>query len=267
MLELKNITCGYASGFTLEDISFRLKKREFLGIVGPNGSGKTTLIKAITKLLPAKKGEIILDEINIDEMRFKEIARKIAVVPQSFNIQFDMSVEEFIFIGRIPHKNAFQFLEEKKDEEIVDNAMELTETLQLKERLLSSLSGGEIQRAAIARALVQQPQILLLDEPTSHLDIGHQIKILDLLRKLNKENSLTIAAIFHDLNLASEYCSKLLLLKNGKTFSFGVPEEVLTYQSLEEVYNTPVIVQKSIISGMPNVSVVPHPQEYRRKTE
>ncbi|MBU1767654.1 MAG: ABC transporter ATP-binding protein, partial [Candidatus Omnitrophica bacterium] len=136
--------------------------------------------------------------------------------------------------------------------------------VKLKERLVNSLSGGEIQRVAIARALVQEPQLLLLDEPTSHLDIGHQIRILDLLRKLNKENLLTIVAIFHDLNLASEYCNRLLLMKEGKTYCIGKPEEVLTYQALEEVYDTPVIVQKSIVSGKPYILVVPHPEEYKQ---
>ncbi len=262
MLEVKNLTCGYASGFALEDINFRLNEKEFLGIVGPNGSGKTTFIRAITKLLPIRKGEIVLDGTNIDKMSLKEIARKIAVVPQSFNMEFDISVEEFIFLGRIPHKGAFQFVEDKKDIEMVTNAMELTEILELKDRTVNSLSGGEIQRVAIARALVQEPQLLLLDEPTSHLDIGHQIKILDLLSNLNKEKMLTIISIFHDLNLASEYCNKLLLLKEGRTYSVGKPEEVLTYQNLEQVYRTPVLVQKNTVSGKPYVLVVPHPEEY-----
>lgn len=264
MLEIKDLVCGYTSGFTLEDINFTLKEKEFLGIVGPNGSGKTTLIRAITKLLPIRRGQIIIDKADLIFMNFKDIARKIAVVPQGFNTQFDITVEEFVFLGRIPHKGAFQFVEDNKDEQIVKNAMELTEILGLKNRLINSLSGGEIQRAAMARALAQQPQILLLDEPTSHLDIGHQVRILDLLRKLNREKALTIVAIFHDLNLASDYCNKLLLLKNGKIFSVGTPEKVLTYQSIEEVYNTPVIVQKSVASGMPHVSVVPHPEEYRK---
>ncbi|MCK4904940.1 ABC transporter ATP-binding protein [bacterium] len=264
MLEIKNIFCGYPAGFTLKNVSFKLEKKEFLGIVGPNGSGKTTLLKTITRLLKPKKGEVIIDGVNIEKMKFKEIAKKIAVVPQIFNMEFDISVEEFIFLGRIPLKSTFQFLENKNDEEVVKNAMELTETVKLKERLVNSLSGGEIQRVAIARALVQEPQLLLLDEPTSHLDIGHQIRILDLLRKLNKENLLTIVAIFHDLNLASEYCNRLLLMKEGKTYCIGKPEEVLTYQTLEEVYNTPVIVQKSIVSGKPYILVVPHPEEYKQ---
>ena len=267
MLNIKNLFCGYPSGFTINNISFEVKKKEFLGIVGPNGSGKTTLLKAITKLLKPQKGEIILDGENIWEIDFKEIARKIAVVPQTLNMEFDISVEEFVFLGRIPHRKVFQFLETKVDESIIQDAMILTETIELKERAMNNLSGGEIQRTAIARALAQQPQLLLLDEPTAHLDIGHQIRLLDLLRKLNRENLLTIIAIFHDLNLASEYCDRLLLFKDGKIHSSGKPEEVLTYQILEEVYNTVIVVQRNPVSGKPYVLVVPHPKEYQKSRQ
>lgn len=264
MLSIKNIVCGYPSGFTLENISFEVKRKEFLGIVGPNGSGKTTLLKAITKLLQPLEGEIILEGKNIEDMDFKEISEKIAVVPQTFNIELDMSVEEFVSLGRIPHRKAFQFLETKFDEEIVQDAMRLTETIELKERAINNLSGGENQRVAIARALAQKPQLLLLDEPTAHLDIGHQVRLLDLLKKLNRDNLLTVIAIFHDLNLASEYCDRLLLLKDGKVHSIGIPEEVLTYQILEEVYNTLVVVQKNPASGKPYIVLVSNPEEYQK---
>ncbi len=264
MLKIKNLVCGYPSGFTIKNISFEVKGNEFLGIVGPNGSGKTTLIKTITKLIRPVRGEIILDGENIGEMNFQDIAKKIAVVPQTFNMEFDMSVEEFVSLGRIPHRKTFQFLETPLDEEITRDVMRLTETFELKERAISNLSGGEIQRVAIARALAQKPQLLLLDEPTSHLDIGHQIRLLDLLRQLNRDNFLTIIAIFHDLNLASEYCDRLLLLKDGRVHSIDSPEKVLTYQILEEVYNTLLVVQKNPISNKPYVIVVPHPKEYQK---
>lgn len=264
MLSIKNLVCGYPPGFTLENISFEVRKKEFWGIVGPNGSGKTTLIKAITKLLKLQEGEIILDGKNIEKMDFKEVAGKVAVVPQAVNMELGMSVEEFVFLGRIPHRKAFQFLETKFDEEIARDAMKLTETIKLKERPVNNLSGGENQRIAIARALAQEPQLLLLDEPTAHLDIGNQVRILDLLKKLNIENSLTILAVFHDLNLASEYCDRLLLLKDGKVHSIGSPEKVLTYQILEEVYNTLVLVQKNPTSGRPYIVLVSHPEEYQK---
>jgi len=264
MLKIRNLVCGYPSGFTLKNINFEVKRKEFLGIVGPNGSGKTTLLKAITKLLKPQRGEIILEGKNIEEMNFKEIAKKVAVVPQTFNMKLDISVEEFVFLGRIPHRKTFQFLQTNFDEEITQNAMRLTGTIELKERAMNNLSGGENQRIAIARALAQKPQLLLLDEPTAHLDIGYQVRLLDLLRKLNIEKSLTIIAIFHDLNLASEYCDTLLLLKDGKIHSIGRPEEVLTYQILEKVYNTLVVVQRNPASGRPYVVLVPHPEEYQK---
>lgn len=267
MLNVKNLVCGYPSGFTLENINFEIKRGEFLGIVGPNGSGKTTLLKAITKIIESETGQIILNGQDIAEMNFRNLAREIAVVPQSFNMEIGMNVEEFIFLGRIPHRKVFQFFETKFDEDIIEDAMELTDIIQLKERAVNNLSGGELQRAAIARALAQKPHLLLLDEPTSHLDIGHQIRIMDLLRKLNSEKLLTIIAVFHDLNLASEYCDRLLLLKNGKVHSLGKPEEVLTYQILEEVYNTLVVVQKNPTSGRPYIIVVPHPGKYPKSKQ
>lgn len=263
MLKVKNLVCGYPSGFTLESINFKVGKGEFLGIVGPNGSGKTTLLKAITKLLNLQEGKILLEEEDIEDLSFKDIAKKIAVVPQFFNVELGMNVEEFIFLGRIPHRKAFQFLEMESDEQVVNDAMGLTEVLELKERELNNLSGGESQRVALARALAQQPRLLLLDEPTAHLDIGHQVRILDLLSKLNKENSLTIVAIFHDLNLASEYCDRLLLLKEGKLHSIGKPEQVFTYQKLEEAYDTLVVVKKNPVSGRPYIFLVSHPEKYK----
>jgi iron complex transport system ATP-binding protein len=267
MLSIKNLFCGYPSGFALENISFEVNKKEFVGVVGPNGSGKTTLLKTITKILKPQEGEIILDGENIEQMSFKEIAKKIAVVPQTFNVELGMSVEEFVFLGRIPHRKAFQFFETQIDEDTTQDAMRLTETIELKERTVNNLSGGESQRIAIARALAQRPQLLLLDEPTAHLDIGHQVRILDLLGKLNRENALTIIAVFHDLNLASEYCDRLLLLKDGKVHSIGKPEEVLTYQILEEVYNTLVVVEKNPTSGRPYVILVSHPEEYKKSKQ
>ena len=262
MLNIKNLVCGYSSGFTLKDINLELKKGEFWGIVGPNGSGKTTLLKTITKLLKPEQGEIVLDGEDIEDMGFKDIAKKVAVVPQFVNTEVGISVEEFVFLGRIPHRRAFQFFETKADEGIAEEAMKSTGVFQLRQRDMNNLSGGEDQRVAVARALAQQPLLLLLDEPTAHLDIGHQVRILDLLAGLNEKTSLTIMAVFHDLNLASEYCDKLLLLKDGSVHSVGSPEKVLTYRALEEVYGTLVIVNKNPISGRPYVILVSHPGKY-----
>ena len=258
MLEVKGLTCGYDRRFFLQDINFKVRKGEFLGIIGPNGSGKTTLLRVITKVLMPKKGEIILDEKNINHYGFKELAQKIAVVSQDVDsFALNLTVEEYVLLGRIPFRRRFQFLETGQDKEITHKALAITGILNLAQRPIAEMSGGEKQCAIIARALAQEPRVLLLDEPTTHLDIGHQIKILDLIRKLNEEKQLTVIIILHDLNLASEYCERLLLLKEGKIYRMGSPEEVLTYPIIEEVYGTLVVVEKSPVSSKPLVCLVP----------
>jgi len=258
VLEVKGLTCGYDRRFLLQDINFKVRKGEFLGIIGPNGSGKTTLLRAITKVLRPEKGEIILDGKDINHYGFKELARKIAVVSQKVDsFALNLTVKEYVLLGRIPFRKRFQFLETRRDKEIAHKALAITGILSLAQRPIAEMSGGEKQCAIIARALAQEPQVLLLDEPTTHLDIGHQIKILDLIRKLNKERQLTVIIILHDLNLASEYCERLLLLRGGKIYRMGSPEEVLTYPIIEEVYGTLVVVKKSPVSSRPLVCLVP----------
>ncbi|MCK4916731.1 MAG: ABC transporter ATP-binding protein [Candidatus Omnitrophica bacterium] len=256
MLEFSNLTCGYDSGFFLKDISFNVKDKDFVGIIGANGSGKTTLLKSVTKLVKIRKGTIFFENKNIQELDFKQISRKIAVVSQRPEVSFKIRVEEFVLLGRIPYIEKWQFIETNQDREIVYRAMEETDTLDLRNRLVDSLSGGERQLVVLARALAQQPRLLLLDEPTNHLDIGHQIKMLDLIKKINRENGLTVIIILHDLNLASEYCDKLILLDKGLMYKTGTPNEVLTYENIEAVYKTPVLVEKNPISSKPYVLLV-----------
>jgi iron complex transport system ATP-binding protein len=256
MLEIKELTCGYDSKFVLKDINLKVLHNELLGIIGPNGSGKTTLLRAITNILRPEKGEIFFEEKNVLEMGYKEIAKKVAFVSQSSNINLHMNVEEFVLLGRLPHMKPFQFLENKKDIEIAKNAMHLTDTFALKERLISELSGGERQLASIACALAQEPKLLLLDEPTAHLDITHKIRILNLIKKLNMENGVTVIIVLHDLNLASEYCKRLVLIKNGKINIIGSPKEVLTCKIIEDVYKTKVIIKENPISSKPYVLLV-----------
>lgn len=255
MLEIKNLICGYDSKFFLKDINLRINDGELLGIIGPNGSGKTTLLRAITKVLKPIKGEVILDGKNILKMEFKELAKKIAVVSQNLETGF-MTVEEFVLLGRIPHYKKFQFLETKKDEEIAEKYMSLTDTLKFRNQPIKNISGGERQLVLIARALTQQTKLLLLDEPTAHLDITHQVGILNLIKRLNNELGLTVIMVMHDLNLASEYCNRLILLNNGKIHKTGRPEEVLNYQTIEDVYKTVVVVEKNPISKKPYVLLV-----------
>ncbi len=264
MLELKNMTCGYDSKFVLQHIDFKVEAKEIVGIIGPNGSGKTTLLRAITRILKLKKGAVLLEGRDIWQMRFKELARKTAVVPQNFG-GVDMSVEEFVLLGRIPHLERLQFFESKMDLLIAERCLSLTDTFKLKDKLMSDISGGERQLALIARALAQEPRLLLLDEPTSHLDITHQVSILDLIKRLNKELGLTVIMVLHDLNLASEYCDRLILLNDGQIHKIGHPDEVLNYQTIEEVYKTIVVVRKNPISSKPCILLVS--EEERQKRE
>ncbi len=262
MFEIKNLTCGYDKRFHLKDVNLAIEEGGFFGIIGPNGSGKTTLLRSMTRVLKPEKGEILLRGNNIWHIDLRELARTISVVSQSVSTD-DLNVGEFVLLSRIPHYRGLQFLETKHDEEIADNAMTLTDTLKFKDRAMSEISGGERQLVLIARALAQEPKYLLLDEPTSHLDITHQVRVLDLLKRLNRELSLTVIIILHDLNLASEYCDRVALLSGGAVYKEGSPQDVLDYKTIEDVYKTVVVVEKNPISLKPYIILVS--EEEKRK--
>jgi len=251
ILNIQNLCCGYPK-FQLSDINMDIPKGSFAGIIGPNGSGKTTLFRAITGTLGLKSGKILLSDKNLKSFSLRERAQNIAIVSQ-FIEAGDMSVEDYVLLGRIPYHSRFNFFETEEDFEIARKYMEMTDTGRFKDQLMSELSGGEQQLAAIARALTQQPQLLLLDEPTSHLDITHQVHILNVLQQLNQEMGLSILMVIHDLNLASEYCDRLILVNEGKIHTQGIPEEVLTFQHIEDVYKTIVVTQNNPLSGKPAV--------------
>lgn len=257
MLKVNNLVSGYSeSNFFLQDISFNVRSGELICIIGPNGSGKSTLLKSISRVLAPKSGNILFKNKNIGEYTYRELAQKIAVVTQQSNDNLSgLIVSEYILLGRIPYRNRFQLLESKHDLKIAEDTMKSTDILSLKNRDISHLSGGEKQRAIVARALCQEPELLLLDEPTSHLDIGHQVETLDLLKKLNK-NGLTIIMVLHDLNLASLYCNRLILLNKGAICSIGTPEDIIKKSIIEKVYNTPVAVEKNPINSKPLVCLV-----------
>lgn len=264
MLEIKDLTCGYDQRFHLKGINLVIEEGGFFGIIGPNGSGKTTLLRAITRVLKPESGGVFLRGKNIWHIDFRELARTIAVVSQNVSTE-EFNVEEFVLLSRIPHYKKLQFLETKYDKKIADRAMALTGTLKFKDRSMSEISGGERQLVLIARALAQEPKFLLLDEPTSHLDITHQVRILDLLKKLNKELSLTVIIVLHDLNLASEYCDRVVLLSNGAVYKEGLPQDVLDYKTIENVYETVVVVEKNPVSLKPYVLLVSEEQRERRR--
>lgn len=255
MLKINNLSCGYPGEFRISGVSFDVDKGMMAGIIGPNGSGKSTLLKGILGDIRQYGGEMLLQGVRISSMKNRERARRIAVVSQHIE-QVDIRVFDYVVMGRLPYKELFQFFESERDCALAQKYMELTNVWHLKDKLLSELSGGEQQLAAIARALTQEPDLLLLDEPTSHLDITHQARILNLIQQLNDELNLSVLIIIHDLNLAAEYCDYLVLMNEGGVFAKGEPANVLTYENIERVYNTVVVTMTNPLSGKPAVFLI-----------
>jgi iron complex transport system ATP-binding protein len=219
-----------------------------VGVLGPNGSGKTTLIKSISRILKPHRGAILLDGADIYSLKEVEVARQMAVVPQDSSIGFSFTALDVVLMGRNPHMTRFQ-MESAKDVAIARKAMQLTNTWHLAERPINELSGGERQRVIIARALAQEPKVLLLDEPMTHLDINNQLEIMDLVKELCVEGGLMVLAVFHDLNLAARYCTSAILLKNGRIFSAGSLDVVLTSENIKNVFRVDAIVQKHLVTN------------------
>lgn len=252
---IDNLSCGYENKFKISEISISVSQGNFLGIIGPNGSGKTTLFRAITGDLKIESGTIRLNGKNLKKFSQKERAQNIAIVTQDIESP-DITVEDYVLMGRLPFHKGYQFFESKEDVRISEKYMTMTAVHKMKNKYLSQLSGGERQMVAITRALVQEPKLLLLDEPTSHLDIALQIQILNLVQQLNAELGLTVMMIIHDLNLAGEYCDELIMMSNGKIKDKGSPEKVLTYSNIEDVYGTVVFTQPNPLSGRPAIFLV-----------
>jgi len=263
ILKAEDVRGGYDKEDVIKGVSLEINRGDFLGIIGPNGSGKSTLLRLMSRALNIRKGAITFEGLDIRRMHLKEYSRKAAFVTQDVFIDFSFTVWEMVLMGRIPHLGRLEF-ETRKDFLAAENAMKLTDTLSLKDKFIDELSAGERQRVMIAKALAQEPSLLLLDEPTSHLDIGHQIQALDLLRKLNREKGLTVIIVLHDLNLAGEYCNRLVLTQSGRIFKEGPPEEVMVYQNIEAVYNTVVVVKKNPFSNKPYVISVPEDSRCRQ---
>ncbi len=251
----ENFSCGYPGTFVLHDISFEIERGRFVGIIGPNGSGKTTLFKGISGELQTLAGKSVLSGNHIQRMSLREKAQNIAVVSQNIEVG-NMTVEEYVLMGRIPYHRQFQFFETREDLAIAEKYIQLTGISDLRDKNMNALSGGEQQLAGIARALTQEPQLLLLDEPTSHLDITHQVQILNLIRRLSENLGLTVLMIIHDLNLAGEYCDSLIMMQKGRIRKTGNPHEVLNYADIEAVYETVVITRTNPVSGKPVVFLV-----------
>jgi iron complex transport system ATP-binding protein len=254
LLNIDGVECRYGSVKVLEEVSLSVKGGDFVGILGPNGSGKTTLLKSISRILKPHRGAILLNEVDIYSLKNVDVAKQLAVVPQESNIGFSFSALDVVMMGRNPHITRFQ-MEGAKDLAIARKAMTVTNTWQFANRPINELSGGEKQRVIIARALAQEPSIMLLDEPLTHLDIINQLEIMDLTKELCVKNKLVVLAVFHDLNLAARYCTSAIMLKKGKIFAAGSLSEVLTSENIKGVFNVNAIVQKHVVSN--SVFVIP----------
>jgi iron complex transport system ATP-binding protein len=236
-----NLTFAYKDRPALDGVSLSVEKGEMVGILGPNGSGKTTLLKIFAAVLTGH-GAVKLNGKNIQTYGKRELSRLFAMVPQESQILFPYTVAEIVLMGRASYHSPLA-LEGKKDLEVARASMELTDCLSFADRYLHELSGGEKQRVIIARALAQEPQILLLDEPSAFLDLKHQVQVFELMRRLNREHNLTIVAALHDLNLAALFFPRLVMLRNGRIYRDGTPRDVLTEETIEEVYGVHVKIQ------------------------
>jgi len=255
-LEIKEVDAYYGIEKVLESVDFSAAQGELLGVIGPNGSGKTTLLRAISRIIRPKAGTVLLDDRDVMKMKDREFSRIFAAVPQDTTVNFEFSARDVVLMGRNPHLGRLE-LETGRDMEIAKTCMELTRCWHLADRPITKLSGGERQLVIIARALTQEPRVLLLDEPTSHLDINYQIEIMELLKRLTTYEGLIVIAVIHDLNLAAQYCDRLVLLHKGGIAAVGTQEEVLTSANIKYAFGANVIAKRHALTNLCYVSPVP----------
>jgi iron complex transport system ATP-binding protein len=252
-ITIKNLSFAYENHLVIDNLNLEIKSGDFIGIVGPNGCGKTTLLKTICSSLKPQKGQVLLNGKVASQLSAKEVARKLAIVPQEINSNFPFTVWEMISMGRQPHISRLSSLT-KRDIEAIKWASIKAGVVDLENRFFPYLSGGEKQKVIIAQALAQEAGILLLDEPTSHLDINHQLEVMSLVARLNKEKGKTVVAVLHDLNLAANFCHKLVLLSGGKIIAYGYPETVLSRENLRKLFSTEIIVDRHPVTGKLNIT-------------
>lgn len=266
ILHFDNVSFAYPTHPIFENISLEVQKGEFLSILGPNGCGKSTLLKLIDKIISPQKGSIFIKKKPLQSLSRREIARIIGYVPQGINWLFPFTVMEIVLMGRIPFHDGYGF-DREADIDIALEAMKSVDVLHIADRPITGVSGGEQQRTLIARALAQQPEILLLDEPNAYLDIAHQIEIFQILRELNDQGKITLISVSHDLNLASTYSKRILLLGSNQAtktperksasriIAIGNPKDVMTSLNIEEVFSAPVLVDEHPIRGTPRITL------------
>ncbi|TVX91729.1 ABC transporter ATP-binding protein [Paenibacillus agilis] len=242
MLEASNVTIGYEDKTIVKNVTLQVKKGEIVSIIGPNGSGKSTLLKGMSRLIPCASGQVCIAGESLRAMGSKRISQLMCILCQSNQTPADMTVEELVSYGRYPHKKWYERLN-VEDYDIINWAILHTGMEPFRKRLVISLSGGEAQRAWIAMALAQRPKVLLLDEPTTYLDIAHQLEVLELVRTVNKELGITVIMVLHDLNQASAYSDKIYVIQNGGIHITGKPRDVLTPEMIRTVYGVEAEVQ------------------------
>lgn len=255
IIKLESASFSYPGREIFRELSLSLEEGEILALIGPNSSGKTTLLKLMDGLLEPQRGKVFLDGEELNRLSRSRVAKRVAVVPQEMEVPFSFTVAEIVLMGRAPYLGRFGW-ETRKDLDIAREAMALTDVAGLENRPFAELSQGEKQRVSMARALAQEPKVILLDEPASHLDINHQVEMHELIRQLNLEKNLTVLNISHDLNLAAEYSHRMALLHRGSIYALGTPSTVITEENIRRVYETTVMVEKNPISGAPRVTPV-----------
>lgn len=256
ILDIDNISLEYRDKSILENVDFSVDSGEFFMVIGPNGAGKTSLLKVLAGLQKASRGTLTVKGKNIESYSRRNLAKIMAIVPQQVEVGFPFTVAETVVMGRTPHLGMLG-MEDEEDFALARQAMEFTDVVHLAERKLFQLSGGELQRVIIARAICQQPEIILLDEPTTALDPAHQLKIMDLMERFRREQGTTVVMVSHDLNLASMYGDRLLLLKEGREVRTGLPGDVLTRDLLEKTYGCRMQVDESPLGRVARVTPVP----------
>lgn len=255
-VQIDNLSFSYRDTPVLNNLSFSISQGSFFIIIGPNGSGKTTLLKLVSGIEKYNHGTVDVLKKPVLSYSRRSLARKIAYVQQNQPVDFSFTIFELVLMGRSPHLGILG-VEQEKDIEIAKQAIEFTGVDHLADRKLDQLSGGERQRVFLARAICQEPEIILLDEPTASLDLAHQIRIMDLMRELMEDKGITIVMVSHDVNLAAMYADELLLLSNGCIVSKGLPENVLSFETLEKAYNCKLLVDKSPVGEFPRITLIP----------
>ena len=241
-LIFRNFSTGYTKSKIVKNISFKLNAREWIGIIGANGSGKSTLLKGVLKFIPTLSGDIFLNGISTNNYSRKELSKKISYLPQKLNNNLNITVKDLITLGRSPYKKFWDFNLNNEDTNKIEEAIEIVELKNLKDKFITELSGGQCQRAYLAMVIAQDPKIMFLDEPTTFLDINHQIKFLESLKELIKEKNISIITVLHDINLAARFCHRIAILKNGKLLEINTPKKIMNEEIFKKAFDVDSLI-------------------------